>query len=135
MKISKMTTSEMADFLSDKIQLKKIILDVTPYHSSFVVPIRNIDHFDVDYDAQIQSVICAFTKYFAERQMDTFSLKVDYPSSWWQAFKKQYFPRFLLNRFPVKMAIVEKRYEVKRIYPTIAVLEAKPHIDIVVEEQ
>lgn len=43
---------------------------------------------------------------------------VYYPADWWQAFKKQYFPAWLLKRFPVKMESVT--ISLDAIYPTVA---------------
>ena len=28
--------------------------------------------------------------------------EIEYPADWWQAFKKRWFPKWLLNRYPVK---------------------------------
>lgn len=35
---------------------------------------------------------------------------VDVPKTWWQHFKMQYFPEFLLKRFPVKMTPKFKKF-------------------------
>jgi hypothetical protein len=32
----------------------------------------------------------------------TKTVNFEYPKSWWQMFKQQYFPKWLLKRFPVK---------------------------------
>jgi hypothetical protein len=43
---------------------------------------------------------------------------VSYPADWWQAFKEQYFPEWLLRHFPVKMESVI--ISIAAIYPTVA---------------
>ena len=37
---------------------------------------------------------------------------VVYPSSWWQAFKERWFPRFLASKFPVKYTKVDVHFDV-----------------------
>jgi hypothetical protein len=53
--------------------------------------------------------------------------KIEFPSTWWQAFKERWFPKFLLNKFPVDY----KRYVVDLHYPLLPIhekLEAKRRI-------
>lgn len=40
---------------------------------------------------------------------------IRYPYNWWQAFKEQWFPKWMLSRWPVKYAKVV--LDVKAIYP------------------
>jgi len=40
---------------------------------------------------------------------------VKYPATWWQAFKEQYFPWWLLKRYPVERTVVYVNF--KEIYP------------------
>lgn len=41
----------------------------------------------------------------------------DYPASWWQHFKQTYFPKWLLERFPVRN--FRKTVSVETLYPFI----------------
>ena len=40
---------------------------------------------------------------------------VTYPATWWQAFKRDYFPPWLLERFPVKWSTV--KFTFRTLYP------------------
>lgn len=51
-------------------------------------------------------------------------LTIKVVSSWWQFFKKQYFPRWLLKWFPVKYETA--RFSAKALYPKLA-LPDEPH--------
>lgn len=48
----------------------------------------------------------------------------EFPKSWWQHFKQEYFPKWLLNRFPVKLTSCEKTVIFKRYatYPELPVV-------------
>jgi hypothetical protein len=48
---------------------------------------------------------------------------VTYPRDWWQAFKKRYFPKWLLRFTPV--AYTDWRVDTQIIYPLIALPEQK----------
>lgn len=42
---------------------------------------------------------------------------IEYPETWWQHFKKDMFPKFLLKRFPVKMT--KRKIDQYYVYPNI----------------
>lgn len=54
----------------------------------------------------------------------------EYPDGWWQAFKRQYFPAWLLVRFPVRMKTVTGRrmvvLEKYAVYPKLNKVFPKP---------
>lgn len=49
--------------------------------------------------------------------------KVSYPSSWWQMFKKQYFPKWLLKSFPIKYITLKRKviFKVYELYPKLPI--------------
>ena len=51
--------------------------------------------------------------------------KIKYPSSWWQMFKEQYFPQWLINKFPIKYIIKRRRvtFKVYELYPQFPVVK------------
>lgn len=54
-------------------------------------------------------------------------IKVSFPESWWQMFKKQYFPKWALKRWPVK-EVVEKELSVRTVYPLLKTSVPLDHI-------
>ena len=53
--------------------------------------------------------------------------KCEWPADWWQHFKKRWFPRWALRRWPVRM---EKREGVvfQRVCPHMAIHQNTPHL-------
>lgn len=51
------------------------------------------------------------------QQQETVIFKA--PATWWQHLKQDLFPRWLLNRFPVRQAVTKRvvRYEILASYP------------------
>lgn len=41
---------------------------------------------------------------------------IEYPSDWWEVFKKRWFPRWLRRRYPVKYE--RRTVDVRAVYPT-----------------
>ncbi len=50
---------------------------------------------------------------------------VQYPTDWWQAFKKRWFPHWLKVRFPVNYTV----WTAARYCPHKAISEPRPHVD------
>ena len=69
---------------------------------------------DVKFVTDVASdlLIYASTRFFTEK---VGVKEVKYPATWWQMFKKQYFPGWLLQRFPVKEKVVT--LDMRVIYP------------------
>lgn len=55
--------------------------------------------------------------YLAKQVLDRIEIK--YPLNWWEAVKERFFPKVLLNHFPVVYVI--RTMEAKVYYPQIAV--------------
>jgi hypothetical protein len=69
---------------------------------------------------------------FASRQYvdSTANVEVKYPDGWWQAFKQQYFSKWLLKRFPVKykIVVVETKTIIEKLCPHV-VPNSREHVD------
>lgn len=50
-------------------------------------------------------------------------LSVKYPENWWQAFKEQYFPKWALQKWPVKYTI--KTFRAVEFHPEIYLEKGK----------
>lgn len=55
---------------------------------------------------------------------------VEYPADWKEAFKERWFPKWLLQKFPVKYEV----YDVKVLYPSIHIPEHEAFATIHVRE-
>src|ERR1035441_2878425 len=53
------------------------------------------------------------------------TLELDYPRDWWQHFKKECFPKWLIKYFPVINTILRKDFEFKTfvLYPSLLIVE------------
>ena len=60
------------------------------------------------------------------QQLDKVDVK--YPANWKEAFREEYFPKFLLKRFPVKYTT--KTIDVKVLYPKIALPNEKHVVNV-----
>jgi len=48
-------------------------------------------------------------------QDETVTLSVNFPATWWEAFKKRFFPAWALRRWPVQMATVEQEHRFRTV--------------------
>jgi len=83
-----------------------VILDQIRVQSSFMMDGHALVHLTMD---QYYNQICHNMEYKistlipAENMMEeTHTVAVEYPDGWWNAFKAQYLPKYILKRFPVK---------------------------------
>lgn len=61
-----------------------------------------------------------------EQRIATQHLKeISYPSDWKEAFKERWFPKWLLQKFPVKYT----RYDAKVLYPLIQIPEQANRVE------
>jgi len=52
-----------------------------------------------------------------------------YPSDWWQAFKKRFFPRWALKKWPVE--VTEHTYEASAYLPDVAIPDHETYVSII----
>lgn len=73
---------------------------------------------------EMEDLILMIEKTLSSERLGIFEKDISFEQykSWWQFFKKQYFPRWLLKKFPVKYIKITKRVEVdvKAVYPRLA---------------
>lgn len=55
------------------------------------------------YEHLGDTVVTAFAEFLGKDSRHEVERAFDFPASWWQHFKSQHFPLWLLDRFPVKM--------------------------------
>jgi hypothetical protein len=71
-----------------------------------------------------------FSAYIAAQKVK--KREVRYPKTWWDAFKRAYFPNWLLKHMPVTMTLVT--LDAKLIYPDLYLEEHNRHMIILKSE-
>jgi len=64
-------------------------------------------------------------KYLTDRSIEKI---VKYPKTWFEVFKKQYFPKWLIKKFPVNYQIIE--IKITECFPTTQYDVGKPYYTI-----
>ncbi len=100
------------------IELEKIQYGLYDFLSKASLMNMSIDRID---DFVADRIIYKIRGYLMGEKLreEKSILEVSYPCSCWQMFKKQYFPKWLLKKFPVKYETVRKKVEFKvyELYP------------------
>jgi hypothetical protein len=71
---------------------------------------------ETSYDALTQSVIFALRGFVWAEKESVRHQEAKYPRDWWQALKERWFPKWLLDKYPVDYHVIT--IDVKAIYPT-----------------
>ena len=75
------------------------------------------------FDPFLRSLVYKIkTEFLSEKLVDeTIHAKFFFPKTWWQMFKQEHFPKWLLTRFPVKEDVFIKRYRFTKhaVYPEL----------------
>jgi hypothetical protein len=112
--------------LSD-VMLKKLSFAcerrlATDYLEQFAIPTQ----VSVVADITAEHAVITLTQYIYGETLE--DARAEYPSDWWQAFKQRWFPAWLLQRYPVKVRVVE--IEVVALYPSISAPGYPSHIKV-----
>ena len=128
--------------MSDEtIKTEEILLHLLKSEADVVFDGHAIESFKLD--SNYSPILRAFvyrlhTMIPAENMKEEIHVvSVEYPDGWWNAFKEQYFPKYILKRFPVKYAT--KRDTVKftayMLYPRLPrVLRGSTERQIIIKE-
>jgi len=77
--------------------------------------------YDKNYDYITNQLQYKLTTFIPAEDMkhETHVVSVDYPKTWWDAFKLAYFPQWLLNRYPVDFTTKEESvtFTAYNLYP------------------
>lgn len=120
------------------IMFRKAVVTQSPeFNNSYILSnVRAIKQME-DYGSMFS--IALATEFLAERtDRKTFSFPYYVHKSWWQHFKDDCFPKWLKERFPVKMEIkIQKEdlsaWEVYPLYPIFDREKTKKHFTIVLK--
>jgi hypothetical protein len=77
--------------------------------------------FDAVYDPTMQSTILSLTAFVLGDKIETVS--VSHPTTWWDAFKVRWFPKWALERWPADVSRYELTADV--FYPDIKLPDHK----------
>lgn len=81
---------------------------------------RELKSFPQEISAEIIANHLLQFKTSIWKQIDNPSIdRISYPLNWWEAIKERFFPKYILNKFPVKMKIIDIKYEV--YYPKMTI--------------
>jgi hypothetical protein len=79
-------------------------------------------------DSQASYLVASLRKKVLANGIETVCFECSYPKDWWEAFKERWFPKFLLNRYPVEYEIKTFKREVyTRICPHQSVTPRTSH--------
>lgn len=106
--------------LPKELILEKIKLGCSNQLHKLLIEDMKLDEY---YDVLSQSVIQCFTTWVWAEEIENRKKTVnfDVPASWFQHFKQQFFPNFLLKHFPVKKTRLEATVRFRRLacYPQL----------------
>lgn len=109
------------------LEIKEIFLEWLRVQSRFHIPSQVLRTLKIEKQEDFLYNEMAFrlsAMIPAEKLRDeTHTVTFQSPKTWWQHFKKQYVPAWLLKRFPVKYQIQQRNFEVKTyaLYPELPI--------------
>lgn len=97
----------------EHVTTRNVILEKVPFSLRQMFP-DNVILVDTSY---FEDVLSLTIRGFILGEKRRRYKKIVYPRDWWQAFKEQFFPAWLLNKYPVQYKVITVDLQV--IYPTI----------------
>lgn len=95
----------------DNVTLEKIRFGVHAHIS------KHINEARVDIVEILNDMFTVEVKGFVWGEKVDRIVMFEYPATWWQMFKQQYFPEWILERFPVRM---QRKYaDIYALYPDL----------------
>jgi hypothetical protein len=104
------------------VEYKKILLE------KIQVGIRKEKIYPVDLDLKVmtdytaKTIVADLRAFFWSKPVQREVLETQVPRSWWDAFKKAYFPEWLLKRFPITWEKIFTKVETIYVYPQMDVV-------------
>ncbi len=94
--------------------LREIVLEKIEFGLDNIVQPSFLDA-EVSVEQYLENLLRVRVKGFLLGESMGHKAVFKYPLDWWQAFKKQWFPRWLLKKFPVMYRTIE--FDAKAYYP------------------
>jgi len=99
----------------EEVDLIKLPISATEALDAYTIVKHHLE-LETFYDAMIEALVYHIKTYILAEEVDNRSKVIrftyNFPSNWWQHFRAQVFPRWLLKRFPIKLTEYTK---VKRV--------------------
>ena len=84
----------------NEVKLEKLKVVARKVLSGQLLNDINIKQFE---DSFIDGLVYELSSYVMAEETNCISRSFTYPKNWWQMFKKQYLPQWLLNKFPIQL--------------------------------
>ena len=90
----------------------------------------NLDMLDIKIDDYVNHISneIVLQIYYDLVYEDLTPIIVKYHASWWEYFKDEWFPKWLINKYPIKY--YEKKINAKCFYPTLKDRDHKGYVEI-----
>ncbi len=117
------------EIATDSLALKRIQLEVTKCCQMYEISQENMGvSFERVVDEMGRRMVAQLVIKVASKKYD--SATVMYPSTWWDAFKKAFFPVWAVRRWPVKHD--KFTFEANAYYPEIQIPERSAFVEVIV---
>jgi hypothetical protein len=121
--MAQMSVGKPADRVVERIRVR---METMYRRSELKIPehvIRNtlVEASDSSLEWHIdQGIRIHFTTAMVGQKLETPTLTVQYPETWWEHFKQRWLPKWALKRWPVKYKVITETYEVMACYTDLA---------------
>ena len=115
-------------------KIETVVLERLRFCVSASVSRRFLEDLEVDTGfAYLTDTLVAAVKMaiFGRNIQDTVIETFEYPASWWQVFKQQYFPVFLKKKFPIRMISKNVVMQHYHVCPHLNIEPQKKHVKFV----
>ena len=84
-------------------------------------------NIDLTADLIADILVTRLTTYVSAMQSEKFCHYTEYPENWWEAFKLRFFPKFLIDRYPIKYTVIDISIDRYVVCPHVPVLDKHKH--------
>lgn len=116
------------------VPIDRITLEITKLQSRFAIDMGGLSR-SIDIrswqDEIAHRMIVDIKARCASKKFD--SRVVSYPATWWQHFKRAWFPKWALRKWPVELESVS--FEASAYYPSIQIPDHAAFVEIAMKAQ
>ena len=124
--------SKTTEFATTEVILEKLRFGLNQAISKkYLEDVVDIDLYLDDIANCLVAKVHAYI--WAEKLQDE-SMLIKYPESTWQYFKSEYFPKWLLRKFPVKEKTIKVQFKRHATYPKLAISNRNDTATFVIKE-
>ena len=114
--------------LDDFVQYKELVLEKVKFGLNEYISKSQMEDIRIEKieDLITDNIIYKIRGYLMGEKLreEKRNWKIKYPSYWWQMFKEQHFPKWLINKFPIKYIIKRRNvtFEIYELYPQFPIV-------------